>query len=62
MADISDDNVDGSRREMLNGDSQFTVRPEDETTTKKVGDKRFDLEGGGEEDLPQGNEKGGGYF
>lgn len=52
VADISDDNADGSRRDMLPDNSQFTVSPVDETTTKKVGDKRFDLEDGGEADMP----------
>ena len=61
LADISDDERDGSRREMLGNDVDAT--PVDDLTPKKVkGNNRFDADDGGEAELPQGNEEGGGFF
>ena len=56
--DSASDNPDGSRREMLaNAD---TVRVD--KAKGPVGSNRFDVNADGAEELPEGNEEGGGFF
>ena len=60
VADISDDRInndDNSRRDMLNNHAV-----EDADSRGPVGNNRFDVEADGAEDMPRGDEKGGGFF
>ena len=60
VADISDDRInndDSSRREIMNKDGEGDDEPRG-----PVGNNRFDVEADGAEDMPRGDEKGGGFF
>ena len=64
VADFSDDNKedpDGSQRDMLGNNA--TVRGEEDSGRKgAVGDNRFDANNDGADNLPAGDEEGGGFF
>ena len=59
VADFSrdDESAEGSRREMMSQSN--SVRSSNDGP---VGNKRFDANEDGAEDLPKGNEEGGGFF
>lgn len=58
--DSASDNVNGSRREMLaNADS---VRGDKDARVGPVGSKRFNANQDDADNLPDGNEDGGGFF
>ena len=57
--DSQGNEADGSRREMIN--QADSVQP-DETDRGAVGNKRFDANEDGADELPKGDEEGGGFF